>query len=603
MRRALGVTAVAAAASLMLAACGSTAKSASTTKSTKKTTATTSNVAFTTTSGWSPGWTYNQFASNNFTAPGLVSLPLAYRLLPSHKNRPELAASWTHNSTEAIIHLRKGVKWQNGMPFTSTDVLDTAYLYGVFQSELEGSTGNDLWGVITGVSAPNKYEVVYKLKPNQGWPNVEQDLLSTFYPVPSFQYGKFLTPTVIKDVESGDTTALKSVATTIEKYNPPLIGDGPFKLVGVTTGEATFEKSPTFYDASKVYVGKMLVYNTSASSVGSVILYSGKVDFAQVGLTYLQYQRWERVPNSHVVVVPGDSSLAVYFSDNHYPTDLTAVRKAVAYIVNRADMVAVSGSAPVSYVKSSNSVVGIPAGRQYGILPTTAKEELTSSELNSLPRYAPNLSKAAALLKSVGFTKKGKTWYTPKGTPFVLNIEAPSGNTSWIAAATSFASQLSSFGIQSKVKILEAAEFESEQSAGKFLAWMQYGGFGYSALGFLPWDYYTQDFSSKGNPGLGFGPVVDVPGIGKINVRTILNEYDVVDSRSAEDRYAWDWVRLDSEQLPFITWDYPSFPVEYTTTHYTDYPPKSSYLWAMVPNNFTQTLGLIIQQGYIRPVS
>jgi peptide/nickel transport system substrate-binding protein len=602
IRRAFRVTAVAAAASLALAACGSTAKTASALKSTKntKTTATASK-PFTYASGWSPGWTYNPFASNNFTAPGLVLVPLAYQL-PSGHNRPELAASWTHNSAEAIIHLRKGLKWQNGTPLTSTDIVDSAYLYGVFQSYLEGSTGNDLWGVITSISAPNKYEVIFKFKPHQFWANASYDLLSSFYPVPAFQYGKFLTPTVIKDVETGNTNALKSVAKSIEKYNPPLIGDGPLKLVGVTTGEASFVKSPTFYDASKVHVDKLLDYNTSASSVGSVILYSGKVDFAQIGISYLQYKRFERVPDAHVLVAPGDSSLAVYFSCNHYPTNLAAVRKAVAYIVNRADMVAVSGSAPLSYVTSGSSVVGSPAGRQYGIMPSSISE-VGRAKIDTLPRYAPNKAKAAALLRSVGFSEKKGVWYTSKGTPFVLNIEAPSGNTGWIAAATSFASQLSSFGIKSKVKILEAAEFESEQSAGKFLAWMEYGGFGSGTLGFLPWDYYTEDFSSKGDPGLGFGPVVDLPGYGKINVRDILQQYNTVEPQSARDKLAWDWIRLTSEQLPFMTWDYSTAPVEYTTAHYTDFPPKKSFLWTMIPNNQTQTLGLMLQEGYIRPVS
>lgn len=93
---------------------------------------------------------------SGFWADGLVQLSASYKV------EPELATSWKSNSTATVwtFYLRHGVKWSDGVPFTSADVAFT--LKAVLQY-LPNSAGA-LPTLLSAVTTPNADTVVIHLK-------------------------------------------------------------------------------------------------------------------------------------------------------------------------------------------------------------------------------------------------------------------------------------------------------------------------------------------------------------------------------------------------------------------------------------------------------
>src|SRR5262249_49524747 len=113
----------------------------------------------------------------------------------NYAGSPRLATSWSHSKDGLTwtYHIRKGVKWSDGVPLTAADVAYT------FQRNIRhGSTeflDNEAYvGEITSAVATGKYTVVMKVKhftpvmnrlevpilPEHIWKNVSEKQLSSF---------------------------------------------------------------------------------------------------------------------------------------------------------------------------------------------------------------------------------------------------------------------------------------------------------------------------------------------------------------------------------------------------------------------------------------
>ena len=106
---------------------------------------------------WGTTWSLNEYSPVALgIVQGLIQLPLAVENDPSLTSfTPQLASSWTVSGDTLTIHVRPGVKWQNGKPVTSTDVYDTILLNGLGGNSQGGTTGTGGWLYISNVSAPN----------------------------------------------------------------------------------------------------------------------------------------------------------------------------------------------------------------------------------------------------------------------------------------------------------------------------------------------------------------------------------------------------------------------------------------------------------------
>ena len=178
----------------------------------------------------------------------LATLDLAYNA------QPALAKSWevSADAKTWTIHLRDGVTWHDGSPFTSKDVVYTMSRW------LNPKTGSAVAGFVSeyfsmaGVSAPDPSTVVLKLsKPNGS-------LMQTFANLP-------------------DSAIVKNGVTDFGKH---AIGTGPFKLTSWSPGNGwSAVQNPTYW-GGKPYLEGLQATVTPDQSAKVQAALAGSTDVA-----------------------------------------------------------------------------------------------------------------------------------------------------------------------------------------------------------------------------------------------------------------------------------------------------------------------------------
>jgi ABC-type transport system substrate-binding protein len=272
----------------------------------------------------------------SYTAPTQQVTGLIYDALvatgPDNQIEPRLASSYTvsPDAKTVTFHLRPGMKWSDGKPFTSADVV---YTYNVYANP-KAATPNlgrlsDVAGfqavqsgkakTLSGLTAPDSNTVVFQLsKPDAGWvsliawgitfPILPQHILGSI-PDASLQKASF--------------------------WNDPKVGMGPYNFVSFTpNSEITLKKNPYFRTPAKIgtIFIKIVTSQVAASEIGS-----GELDLAQI-----QPQDYGTVKGFPGVTVasalsPGFNRLAINVTKPYMKNVL--VRQALMYAIDRAGIV------------------------------------------------------------------------------------------------------------------------------------------------------------------------------------------------------------------------------------------------------------------------
>ena len=479
-------------------------------------------------------WSYSPFNVNVVgAAAGFVYLPLAINSWPSLTNYiPQLATSWKQSGNTFTVNLVPNAKWQNGQPVTSTDVIDTILL--------DGANGGAIWNDITNLAAAGPHAFTLSLKPGEPLATVEYDLFNSVTPYPASVWGKYVTSslkqddvTYYKEAATNPSGAAKSpafkdlsaVLTNLAKANPPkMIGDGPYQLTSATLQEYLLTKWNGFYDAKSITVPRIIFEGTSQNELNAELL-SGRVDFSN-GWLYMPpaiLQQWQHTPDANLQAVPGTFQALIIFNDSQYPFTITKVRQALAYAIPVSKMDVFSWGSD-----KAHAVAPVPPD---GLVSGVAQNFMTPKQISSLNPYNYDPAKAAKLLTQAGFKKaKDGTWLMPNGKQFKLTLSIDASWTDQVAAFQVAASALTSFGIPSVESTVENTTYINDFHTGNFqmAAYCCAGGspnplqdFAASPMGSQ--ENFTGTGTYSGDRGIGYGPVENVPGVGKVNIPTELN--------------------------------------------------------------------------------
>jgi peptide/nickel transport system substrate-binding protein len=565
-----------------------------------------------TSSSWGDAVSFNPYSSNYPTTNfALVALPLGYppqAPLPYGDYYPELASSWSISGQNITINLRSDADWQTGAPVTSQDVLTSLLL--------AGADGNGLWGQVSRVATlGSKALRISVIAPNV--PALVLNEVMQVPIVPSSEYGHFIPANFESDLftywriynplhpssatenaaaASAAHKTMTQVLSALVHYNPPsLIGDGPFKVVRATTYQILLEKWPGFWDAAKISEPSVTITAlSSGASAGA--LFSGLIDLDVDNLlTPAEIKRVDHTPGLvHITALTNTNEQGIWFNQREYPMNLVQVRKAIAYLVNRQNWAALDGPNPAT--KNEDDLQDVQA-----------KDYLTQAQLDALNHYPYNPSQAKQLLEAVGFTQKNGSWYEPTGQPFAVTISADAGIEGQVTGALIVQSDLQRFGIKASVTTVDAGSFFQDFSQGTINADMTVF---FSSAGSLdPLSYFDWTLATNA-PALGVSNYVapgsnavpkpfiaNVPGLGRVNVITTLNNEASYAPPSEWRSLVWDWARYVNSQLPVIPLVSDVVTEFYSTSRYTDWPARSSILWTQytVPE-----ILYFNQDGYLR---
>jgi peptide/nickel transport system substrate-binding protein len=321
--------------------------------------------------------------------------------------RPALAQSWSVSSDQLWwnFHLRKGVTFQDGSPFSADDVV---YSYRRIIDEKLANV--DKFSAVTEVSAPNEDTVLIRVK--QPTPNLLTNL------------GGFKGMAIVqrKNVESGQ------IAT-----HP--VGTGPFAFASQKSGDSIILKvNPNYWGGAPKVPGVTFRFISEPSTALSA-LQAGEIDWT------------DSVPTQRVAQLKNDDSikLAVTPSNDYWYLALNEareqwkdarVRQAIAYAIDRKAIVQAT-----SYGTATANQLAIPEGNPW---------------YTPYDTYHYDINKAKTLL--------GEAGASPKNLDMLVTSEYPET----VTAAQVIADNLKPLGITVNIRTVDFATWLDEQNNGNF---------------------------------------------------------------------------------------------------------------------------------------
>lgn len=569
-------------------------------------------LVFTTISATNPitaGAPMNPFnASGNFF-PSFDTMQLGFSKqnpLDPNDYFPGLAASWTSTPTSITVKIQPHAAWSDGTPVTPADVKLSMAIALTQGSATVGagflSQGLDV-GSVTEINA-----TTVQINQAPGGANLDfAGLVLGQTIVPTQVYGSLLPAdvwTTISQLSSPDTATataalakLNALGKTISAFSPAKdVSAGPFVISRINPGSAELARNKYFYAVSKVAPTEVILRHYSGSSDIWGYMKDDELDYAPYTamptniLNEVQQAGYTRVDAASYV------DAAIAFNESVAPYNTTAVRQALAYVINRQAVTQVGE--PVS---------GTAATDLTGMIQSATQKWLTPAQIAALNPYAPNPTKAAALLTAAGLTKQGSQWMLPNGTPWKITLQSVNGFSDWNAGATVIAAELSAFGIPTQVKLTsDFATYKTDMAAGRYAVGFWLIALGPSAAAAYQ-RLYGQDDGYAANAN---GTVAHSAGAG--NWQHTPQAYQVGGAAidpglltaklatlpdTAQAPLVQQLAQATNQELPVIPiWDYTN--VQFTLDkRFTDFPgPDSPNINGLMYNQ----PGVWMMQGYIK---
>jgi peptide/nickel transport system substrate-binding protein len=329
---------------------------------------------------------------------------------------PMLASSFSVSPNHLVytFHVRQGVKFSNGQPMTTADVL-----YSLDRDFAPAaSLLSFLKPFLLGISSPKPDVIQVRLK--RPWSALLADLSSptaAIYPKGAFTKG-----------------------TAASFFTTHPIGTGPFKLVSVApNSQYVVERNPYYWDtAEKPLLNKITFEIVTDDNARATAVLSGRADIA---LAPPANQIPSYKANSSVRVDTLTSSLVelICFNLKVAPLNNVLVRRAISLALNRAEI-----------VRAGLFGYGAPAST-FLVGPSAATFQNTSLNL-----YPFDPAKAKQLLKQSGIK-----------LPVTIPFEVSTG-TAQQAILTNAQSDLSAVGINLKVTTKDSASVDNDIIGEKY---------------------------------------------------------------------------------------------------------------------------------------
>jgi peptide/nickel transport system substrate-binding protein len=339
---------------------------------------------------------------------GLVKYDKDVKIVGDLAQRWEISA----DGTEITFHLRKGVRWHDGAPFTARDVAFT------YHRLIDPSVATPYSG---------DFERILRLDV------IDEHTVKVYYKEPFSpalsSWGMWMMPEHILAGEDLNKTSFSR--------NP--VGTGPYKLRKWKTGEKIELVSNHDYFEGRPYIDRYIYRIIPDSATIFLELQTGGVDWT--GLTPLQYTRqtgndyFRKHYNKFRYPSFGFSYMGYNLSDPKFSD--ARVRRAINLAVNKKEMV------DTLFFGLARETTG----------PFMADSWAYNADVKPAP-YDP--AEARTLLSRAGWTDSdGDGWLDKGGRIFEFTVLVNQGNAERQRTAEMIQGYLKAVGIRVKIRVLE----------------------------------------------------------------------------------------------------------------------------------------------------
>jgi peptide/nickel transport system substrate-binding protein len=277
---------------------------------------------------------------------------------------PDLASDWSSDeaSTALTFHLRQGVKWHDGKPFTAADVKCTwDALAGKASEKFRVNPRKSWYGNLNEITTNGDYEVTFHLKRPQ--------------------------PYLIALLASGQSPVYPCHVPLRDMRTHP-IGTGPFKFVEYKPNEhIRVARNPDYWKPGRPYLDGIETTIIPSVSTRALAFVAGKFDMIQLLMPLLKDVRGQ-APQAECDVVMDNNSRDLLINETAPPFDNLELRRAMALSLDR--------QAYIDILTEGQGAVGgailPPPDGVWGMPPDV---------LQSLPGYGPDVAKNRAQARDI----------------------------------------------------------------------------------------------------------------------------------------------------------------------------------------------------------
>lgn len=310
-------------------------------------------------------------------------------MMPNGKIVPDLATSWKISQGGKLytFTLRKGVKFQDGTPFTAQAYVD--YFKRVMDPNTHSTSALSGLGTnFAGATARGKYTLLLHLKAS---------------------YAPLLTNLAQPQEGVVSPTAVAKYGTSFGEH---VVGTGPYMMASWVKGSSmTLVRNPHYHWAPPALkhngpatLAKLVYHFVTADQARVDELETGQAQIAD-SVPGIQFKALKKNPSFHAIPVSlGGTGVLGFFNCSKWPTNSKAVREAILYSINRPGVVklADAGAYPLVHGPLQKGMLGYE-----------------DSKFKNMYPYDP--AKAAAILKKAGWSKVNGIW-TKNGKQLTLSI-------------------------------------------------------------------------------------------------------------------------------------------------------------------------------------
>lgn len=213
-----------------------------------------------------------------------------------------------------VYHLRPNLRWSDGAPLTSADVLFTLHAILDPRNPVRSREGYDL---IDRAAAPDAHTVVLHLR--------------TAWAPAALTYFSYGTSSLV--VVPAHVLRSQMPLDRAPFNGAPSVTDGPYTFVSWKRGDAIELRANSLYWRGSPRIGRLDIHITPDPSTNLLLLQSGSVDWNLIAPA--QYAIAARNPHIRFVVAPSAVVASLVFNTSHAPLNDLSVRRAIAMSVDR----------------------------------------------------------------------------------------------------------------------------------------------------------------------------------------------------------------------------------------------------------------------------
>ena len=286
---------------------------------------------------------------------------------------PDLASSWAWNEegTRLTFHLRKGVKWHDGKPFTAADVKCT-------------------WDLLQGKAAEK-----LRLNPRKAWYANLIDVIASHDDQAVFVL-KRPQPAFLALLASGMSPVYPCHVTPAQMRQHP-IGTGPFRFEAFKPNEyIKVVRNPDYWKSGRPYLDgiEYTLGRNRSTAILAFVARKYELTFAGVLPVSLTKDLQTQRPDAICTIPPGSVSTNLIVNRSVPPFDNPELRRAMALTIDRQAFIDILTDG----VGLRAAAMQPPPGGQWG---------MPAEMLARLPGYGPdiaaNRSAARDIMKRLGY--------------------------------------------------------------------------------------------------------------------------------------------------------------------------------------------------------